>query len=172
MRENTQNAMAQMKQSWQRTSLLTLVGSLAWFLSTFTLLLWHGLSALAQEEDGLKDDALTLQHCILDGLDSHKVDPGCGKEMYSPAGWVIVLSLLTLYWNPVMRRRWIDRAIGLKEFYKLQLTTAFARSVVWYVLGKAKDLNMEDNAVKACHITMLAFNVIVSLSDSCAIVNC
>ena len=162
MRENTQNTMLHMKQNWRRTSLLTLVGSLVWFSSTLVLLLWHGFGALAQEEDGLRNDSITLKYCMLDGFTSRKVDLGCSKEMYSPAGWVIVMSLLTLYWNPVMRRRWIDRAVGLKEFYKLQLTTAFARSVVWYVLGKAKDMELEDNAVKACHITMLAFNVIVS----------
>ena len=162
MRENTKNAMVQMKRSWQRTSLLTLAGSTVWFLSILIHVVCHGLGALSQEDNSLSAKSVAFKRCIVKAYQHHKVDGGCGRRLHSITGWALALSLLTIWWNPVMRRRWIDRAVGLKEFYKLQLVIAFARFVVWYTLGRANHLELELNAVKAIHLGMLVLNIIVS----------
>ena len=61
-----------------------------------------------------------------------------------------------------MRRRWIDRAVGLNEYYKLQVIMALARLSGWYFLGKENHMDLEPQAVRAIHAIMLAFNIMVS----------
>lgn len=165
MREKTQSAMHQMKQSWQRMSVLTLVGCLIWYLSIVSQLLWHGLelaSFVSQDSSELVDDTASLSECIFRAATSYQVNTRCAQSIYSPAGWILVLSLLTVWWNPIMRRRWIDRAIGLKEFYKLQLIVLLTRFAAWYTLGNARKLDLEPTFVQAVHAAMLALNIIVS----------
>ena len=166
MREQTQHAMEKMRQSWQRTSLLTLIGSTIWYLAIASQLLWHGFGTLGYLEEGVVGETPNIQQCFISAATSYQVNSGCAKAMYSPAGWMIILSFLTIWWNPVMRRRWIDRAVGLSEFYKLQLILLFVRTGGWYVLGVDMETGFEHNVTKAIHSVMLAFNLVVSNSPS------
>lgn len=166
MRENTMNAMTHMRESWHRTSLLTLLGSTVWFVVVPTQLLWHGLGAMTREDDTYTSESTSFSQCLMAAASQHQIDAECAKRMHSPAGWMILLSIFTLWWNPIMRRRWIDRAVGLKEFYKLQLIILFVRVAGWYMLGKEKEIDMEPRVTKAVHAVMLVINTVVSSTTS------
>ena len=162
MREQTHSAMEKMKSSWRQTTLLTLCGSIAWFVAVFTQLLWHGLGALQQESDGLVNDSIDLKYCLLSAVTHREVATKCTEQIYEWTVKACLLSLLTIWWNPVMRRRWIDRAVGVAEFYRLQVIIVILRGASLYFLGAQRRHEIEPQGVKAIHAFLFIFNVVVS----------
>ena len=173
MREQTHSAMEKMKNGWRQTTLLTFCGCVAWFTAALSQLLWHGLAALEQESDGLVNDSTNLKHCLLSAISQHEGAASCTTQLH---GWAIkacLLGLLAIWWNPVMRRRWIDRAVGVADFYRFQVIIIIVRASSLYFFGPQKHHEIEPQGVKAIHTFLFAFNVVVSyviLRDSAALI--
>ena len=162
--DRTRNA-ASLKQQWTPGLVLTLLGFVFWILGTTGQLIWNGFGAISKVERGLVEDMseVNIFRCVGQGIAFGQTDGGCAMITYPLAGWALFFTFASLWWNPILRRRWIDRAFGLKEYYKLQLILATARCATWYFLGDKQDMSYDPLVVQAVHATMLAFNVIVPI---------
>ena len=148
---------------WGNKDTLACAGAAGLLVALAGQLLWNGLGALAVPSDGLRsdDDTTSLTSCILQAVSTSKTESSCDASAYPTATLTMCLGLACLWWNPTMRRRPLERAVGLAEFYKLHFILAFARFVAWYVLGRQAEFQLDQSIVKAIHATMIAFNIAV-----------
>lgn len=152
------------KDIWTRIFILNMLGMFLWFFTMGVLVLWNGFGALTrrtEHEEGFLDDAeeINMLQCIGQAFGFTRVDAACARTVYSLAGWGVIASLASFWWNPILQRRNIDRTVGLGEFYKLQVILLSARIGVWYMLGNQEQHNFDPSIVRAVHATMLGMNI-------------
>ena len=149
---------------WQQKDVFASMGATGLVTALAGQLLWNGLGALTVFDHGLSssDDTTSLASCISLVGATRKAELGCDVSAYPVATITMIIGLLCIWWNPTMQRRPLEQAVGLAEFYRLQLILNFARLVAWYVLGRQTEFHLDQSVVRAIHATMVAFNVVVS----------
>ena len=149
--------------SWIWRWRAAVVGGTLWTLALIGHILWNGLGALQVDDNELRDisPAPGLGTCLSMAYGSRYIEPRCAESVRPLVGWAILLSLLSIWWNPVMGRRTLARVGGLAEFYKLQCILLFARFSTWYLLREDSGYVFERSVEKAIHAVMLAFNIAV-----------
>ena len=153
------------KDIWTRSFMLPMLGGFLWLFAIIVLVLWNGLGALTrptEHEEGPLDEpeeGLNTLRCIGQAFGFARVDTACAGTAYGLAGWGVIASLASFWWNPIMRRRNIDRTVGLGEFYKLQIILLSARAGAWYMLGGEDQNGLDASVVRLVHATMLGMNI-------------
>ena len=158
--------------TWTSVSILRATGGLLWFFAAGILVLWNGFGALADLQTNQNDlidgqRELNVFQCMGEAGALGHIHSACAIGVYHYAGWGVAASLASSWWNPIMRRRIIDRTTGLKEFYKLQAILVVARCGTWYLLGKGDQRGLDAALIRMIHATMLAMNIGVSLLAYC-----
>jgi hypothetical protein len=156
------------RRTWTPSFFPSFIGFILWASTVPGFLLWNGFGAFTEtisQNDGLVQDssAVNLPYCLNQIITVHKTDISCATTAHSIAGWAVAASIASSWWNPIMRRRNIDRAVGLQEYYKLQFITVGLRYAVWYILGRESEMGVDPSIVRAIHATMLAFNLIIPI---------
>jgi hypothetical protein len=139
-------------------------GALGWWVGLVGQVLWNALGALEMPLDGpgSVDTTGSATACIVEGLRTRHVSPGCAEAVSTLATTTMVAGLLSLWWNPCQASKLhgvSGQIVGLTEFYKLQGIVAAARFFAWYML---KNHHLDRSITQATHAIMLVLNLVVS----------
>jgi hypothetical protein len=156
---------------WTWKHFVVYAGALAWWLGLAGQVLWNGFGALAVlgEGDSESREGMALLRCLLRGVTTGGVDPGCREAVFPFASMSLLLGILALWWNPCQSARLRGspgRVRGLGEYYRLQAILIGSRILVWFVLGRDRDPKLDASMVRAIHATMLMTNLVVRLTTS------
>ena len=141
-------------------------GAALWGLALAGFLLWHALGATTNGEREMRDDgpAPSLASCWQLAYGAWRIESRCAEAFRPFIGWLLLLALAALWWNPVMARRTMTRVGGLDDYYRLQAVLFLARAACWYVLREDSGYDFDPSVEQAVHAVMLVVNVVASLS--------
>ena len=157
------------RQVWGWKSAAAAAGGAVWYLSLLGQFAWHLISTLkAKEElDGLQDtEPLSpLSSCLRQDLKNPYVASVCSEAYSSAAEYALCLGLLSIWWNPRLKEKFMprhSRVTGTSEYYKLQAIFLAVRFAAWRVLGKIPTFDFNTQMAKGIHAFMLVFIILVS----------
>ena len=146
------------------------LGGLGWFLSLIGQILWDGLSLLesTEEHDGLRDpeESSSASVCLQQVMRGSNSILNCTQLLHSAAGLALLLGILSCWWNPMLQetsRRKGVQAVGIAEFYRLQILLLVVRCTAWWYFPRC-DLNTP--MTTAAHLSLLVLTAIVSLQPT------
>ena len=170
MVEQTRNGQSRRLRAWGWQDNVVALAEMCWWLSLVVQLLWHALSIVkgAQQEDGLShiESEIMLLECVRQSFGPEPLESACTSRYGTVAGYALLLGLLSVWWNPQLRRKLkgnVGRMVGLSEYYKLQAIFVVVRFASWGVLAKLPGFGTDPQTAKAAHAFMLAFTILVCL---------
>lgn len=170
MVEQTRNGQGRRLRAWGWQDNVVLLAEISWWLSLLVLLSWHALNIAKESEQahGLSpvESELMLPECIHRSLGSGPLESICASRYNTLAGYALLLALLSIWWNPQLRRKLkgnVGRMVGLTDYYKLQIVFITIRSAAWGLFTKSPVFTNDPQTVKAGHAFMLVFTIVVCL---------
>lgn len=153
--------MGPVSSGWRLKHYLGLLGGTLWLAVILVELGWNLSALLATPDDGLKnpDGPKTILDCGRQATREGQVDPSCVSDIYGWLRLALVLNGMSIWWNPVMLRT-ANRAVGLGEFYRLQMLLFVMRFAAWHLLS-TKSM-FDRNATHGAHAVLLLLNLVVN----------
>lgn len=148
---------------WTWDSLLISAGALGWWASQIGLMMWNIQGSLTTNpEEGLvEDDSPSTATCLLVTWATMEVTSSCAIKFDYAIGIALGVSLVTLWWNPVLQQRLIRRRgegiIGQKSFFVLQAMLLGFRVASFFLI---KTFDLASQVVKAIN----AFLMVIAAS--------
>lgn len=110
---------------WTLKYLGTSAGALGWWASQIVLMMWsiQGSLTINPEEGLVEDYSPSTATCLQATWATMEVTSGCAIKFDYAVGIALAVSLVTIWWNPVLQQRLgrrRGRIIGRKTFYTLQ----------------------------------------------------
>ena len=167
--EATRNgARRTLPQSWGWRRMLIFTGGVTWLTSLLLQGLWHIHAARVQQEpdDGLTGDTPDvtpkrfLRSCVL-----LKDDTDCLPLVTYLVRVSLLMAVGSIWWNSQLWKKTLGtwaRLVGLDDYYRLQLVILLVRTAAWWALQHNTYKRLNREALRACHLFMLAFITLVS----------
>lgn len=158
------------RRSWR--AWLVYIGAIAHWVSIIGQLAWDIIGALdAVEPEHLKDpdhpwSLLSIFSFVFSTLWTRRVPSHCSTSLAPLAGLCLLAGLLSIWWNPMLRRKVEERRgrlVGLGDYYKVQLIVMVTRCVFWAMLKDPSSSGLQGSIPPALHLFMIALNLLVSL---------
>jgi len=165
--------------SGHRTSLgiaygvLFRLAGLGWVLSMVLQACWHAMAAMSvpqqwsldEYQESLYAGAPTLEECVYQAINSRKLHKACVAPATSWMPYVLLLSLMTIWWNRHLRSLYTRSGAsptGIKEYYILQFVALAIRTMGWYFL-RPDAPHLTGDMLKAGHLFVIMLMVLVSV---------
>ena len=156
--------------SWGWRDTLLKAGSLGWWSSLVGQVVWNIMGAMVKpdDEDGLRADetGAGFSTCLQQYTQVGVMTSECTTLAAPIAGLALILGVVSIWWNNrLLEQSRVpgSRMLGLKDYYKLQVVVLMARIGAWICLRDGSEAGFSSPAMKAAHIFMLVFIVIVSI---------
>jgi hypothetical protein len=151
--------------SWM--SFIIFLGGLLWAVSWAGQVLWNGVGLwmATLEYDGLIDEVIasSASTCVQQAISGVPIASGCIELVDWVARLALILSFLTIWWNPRLqenlgRRGW--KIAGKKEYYFVQLLMLGARCATYAYLTQTSNSLL---VTQVLHAASLFLGLVVSL---------
>jgi Ima1 N-terminal domain len=161
--EATRNAVGRKSaQRWGWRSLLISVGGANWYSSLLLQGLWHIHAAKAQKRVGPGWRAEPfLWSCL-----ALKDNPDCVPFTAYLARIGLAQAVMSIWWNNQLWRKPLGtkvQLIALDDYYALQFLILSVRAGAWWASQNDVIISLNQESLRASHLFMLAFLVLVSL---------
>ena len=155
---------------WNGKVAIVVITACTYWTSVIGQLFWHMLGLLSRSEADVlglaDDDEGFLQSCITQVWYEHQIDRACGMAASPVAGLAMILSILSLWWNPLMKQKIQGikgRMEGLGEYYSVQVVSLVVRGLAWAILKPGSAVPLDSNLDRGLHAFMLLFLIIVGI---------
>lgn len=147
---------------WTWEYLRTSAGALGWWASQIVLMMWSikGTLMTNPEEGLVEDGSPSTATCLQETWATMVVTSGCAIKLDYAVVIALAVSLVTIWWNPVLQqrlRRRRGRIIGRKTFYTLQAMLLGFRYASFSIL---KSFDLATQVVRAIN----AFLMVIAAS--------